>query len=150
MTQIHVAELRVQDVVEVLNSVESLAFLDKSVFNAIGEQLQVIHRKRYKQQIDPDGNAWTPLNDKYLAKKKEEGAYKDILQYTGKMLDTLTHQATDYGVKFGSNAIQAASQHYGRDGIPSRKFVGINNADRAIIAEEIADAYEVWLAKQAK
>lgn len=147
MTQIHVAELRVQDVVDVLSSVQSLAFLDKSVFESIGEQLQIIHRKRYKQQIDPDGNAWTPLNEKYLAKKKEQGAYKDILQYTGKMLDTLTHQATDYGVKFGSNAIQAASMHYGRDGIPSRKFVGINNNDRAIIAEEIKDAYESWLAK---
>ena len=127
MTAIHVAEMRVQDVVDVLSSVQSLAFLDKSVFESIGEQLQIIHRKRYKQQIDPDGNAWTPLNEKYLAKKKKEGAYKDILQYTGKMLDTLTHQATDYGVKFGSNAIQAASQHYGRDDIPSRKFVGINN-----------------------
>ena len=147
MTAIHVAEMRVQDVVDVLSSVQSLAFLDKSVFESIGEQLQIIHRKRYKQQIDPDGNAWTPLNEKYLAKKKKEGAYKDILQYTGKMLDTLTHQATDYGVKFGSNAIQAASQHYGRDGIPSRKFVGINNDDRAIIAEEIKDAYEIWLAK---
>ena len=109
MTAIHVAEMRVQDVVDVLSSVQSLAFLDKSVFESIGEQLQIIHRKRYKQQIDPDGNAWTPLNEKYLAKKKKEGAYKDILQYTGKMLDTLTHQATDYGVKFGSNAIQAAS-----------------------------------------
>ena len=147
MTAIHVAEMRVQDVIDVLSSVQSLAFLDKSVFESIGEQLQIIHRKRYKQQIDPDGNAWTPLNEKYLAKKKKEGAYKDILQYTGKMLDTLTHQATDYGVKFGSNAIQAASQHYGRDGIPSRKFVGINNDDRAIIAEEIKDAYESWLAK---
>ncbi len=147
MTAIHVAEMRVQDVVDVLSSVQSLAFLDKSVFESIGEQLQIIHRKRYKQQIDPDGNAWTPLNEKYLAKKKKEGAYKDILQYTGKMLDTLTHQATDYGVKFGSNAIQAASQHYGRDDIPSRKFVGINNDDRAIIAEEIKDAYESWLAK---
>jgi phage virion morphogenesis protein len=147
MTAIHVAEMRVQDVVDVLSSVQSLAFLDKSVFESIGEQLQIIHRKRYKQQIDPDGNAWTPLNEKYLAKKKEQGAYKDILQYTGKMLDTLTHQATDYGVKFGSNAIQAASQHYGRDDIPSRKFVGINNDDRAIIAEEIKDAYESWLSK---
>ena len=147
MTAIHVAEMRVQDVVDVLSSVQSLAFLDKSVFESIGEQLQIIHRKRYKQQIDPDGNAWTPLNEKYLAKKKKEGAYKDILQYTGKMLDTLTHQATDYGVKFGSNAIQAASQHYGRDDIPSRKFVGINNDDRAIIAEEIKDAYESWLSK---
>ena len=147
MTAIHVAEMRVQDVIDVLSSVQSLAFLDKSVFESIGEQLQIIHRKRYKQQIDPDGNAWTPLNEKYLAKKKKEGAYKDILQYTGKMLDTLTHQATDYGVKFGSNAIQAASQHYGRDDIPSRKFVGINNDDRAIIAEEIKDAYESWLAK---
>ena len=147
MTAIHVAEMRVQDVIDVLSSVQSLAFLDKSVFESIGEQLQIIHRKRYKQQIDPDGNAWTPLNEKYLAKKKKEGAYKDILQYTGKMLDTLTHQATDYGVKFGSNAIQAASQHYGRDDIPSRKFVGINNDDRAIIAEEIKDAYEIWLAK---
>lgn len=147
MTAIHVAEMRVQDVVDVLSSVQSLAFLDKSVFESIGEQLQIIHRKRYKQQIDPDGNAWTPLNEKYLAKKKEQGAYKDILQYTGKMLDTLTHQANDYGVKFGSNAIQAASQHYGRDGIPSRKFVGINDDDRAIIAEEIKDAYEQWFAK---
>ena len=147
MTAIHVAEMRVQDVIDVLSSVQSLAFLDKSVFESIGEQLQIIHRKRYKQQIDPDGNAWTPLNEKYLAKKKKEGAYKDILQYTGKMLDTLTHQATDYGVKFGSNAIQAASQHYGRDDIPSRKVVGINNDDRAIIAEEIKDAYEIWLAK---
>ena len=147
MTAIHVAEMRVQDVVDVLSSVQSLAFLDKSVFESIGEQLQIIHRKRYKQQIDPDGNAWTPLNAKYEAKKKEDANYQDILQYTGKMLDTLTHQATDYGVKFGSNAIQAASQHYGRDGIPSRKFVGINNDDRAIIAEEIKDAYEIWLAK---
>lgn len=147
MTQIHVAQLRVQDVVDVLSNVQSLAFLDKSVFEAIGEQLQVIHRARYKQEIDPDGNPWVPLSEKYLASKKEKGAYQDILQYTGKMLDTLTHQANDYGVKFGSNAIQAASQHYGRDGIPSRKFIGINDADRVIIADEIRDAYEIWLAK---
>ena len=146
MTQIHVAELRVQDVVDVLNDMQSLAFLDKSVFNAIGEQLQIIHRNRYKQQIDPDGNAWAPLSEKYLEQKRKDATYQDILQYSGKMLDTLTHQATDYGVKFGSNAIQAASQHYGRDGIPSRKFIGINDADRAIISEEIAAAYEIWIA----
>ena len=46
MTAIHVAEMRVQDVVDVLSSVQSLAFLDKSVFESIGEQLQIIHRKR--------------------------------------------------------------------------------------------------------
>lgn len=147
MTAIHVAELRVQDVVDVLSSVQSLAFLDKSVFEAIGEELMIIHKDRYKREVDPNGRPWTPLSEKYQAKKRENAEYNKLLQYTGKMLDTLAAQATDYGVKFGSNAIQAASQHYGRDGIPSRKFIGINNDDRAIIAEEIKDAYEIWLAK---
>ena len=147
MTQIKVAKLRVQDVVDVLNDMQSLAFLDKSVFEAIGEELMIIHKERFKREIDPSGKPWQPLNEKYQAKKRDDATYQKILQYSGKLLDMLHAQATDYGVKFGSNEVYAATQHYGRDGIPSRKFIGINDTDRTIIAEEIRAAYELWLTK---
>ena len=150
MTQINVAKLRVQDVVDILGDMQSLAFLDKSVFDAIGEQLMIIHKKRFKQQIDPDGNAWAPLNEKYLERKRKDATYQQILQYSGRLLDTLAAQATDYGVKFGSNAVYAAKMHFGDVDVHARPFIGINDADRVIISEEIAAAYEIWVTKNIK
>ncbi|WP_230660489.1 phage virion morphogenesis protein [Psychrobacter sp. I-STPA10] len=148
MARSSVATLTLQDVVDILDKVQSLKFMDRAVWEAIGEQLTIIHKKRYEQEIDPDGNAWTPLNEKYQAKKKEKANYQKILQYSGRLFDTLHAQASDYGVKFGSNSVYAATQHYGRDGIPARQIIGINEADKKIIAEEVIEAYVNWLSAQ--
>ena len=144
MTEIHVAELRVQDVVDILNKVGTLSFIDKAMFESIGEQLQIIHKKRFDKQIDPDGQKWAELDPDYALLKREQAKYQKILQYDGGLHDTLTAQADDYGVKFGSNKVYAANHHYGGT-VKARPFIGINDDDIGVISEEIEEAYNIWL-----
>lgn len=141
----------IDDIVSFLNDVRDTGFIDQSVFESIGDQLRIQTEKRFKNQVDPDGNSWAPLEEKYAKRKAKKATRQKILQFEGRLFDTLVSQATDYSVKFGSNSIYANTHQFGsEDGdIPARPFLGINDEDKQIIADELQDAWENWLAQRA-
>lgn len=148
MANVSIQKHNLNDIAQFLNDVKAVEFLDKSVFEAIGEQLKIQTEKRFEKEQDPDGNAWQPLNEKYQKRKAKKAPRQEILQFEGRLFDTLVAQATDYSVKFGSNSIYANTHQFGRGNIPARPFLGINDEDKKIIADELQDAWESWLAER--
>ena len=147
MPSINVSTNSVEEFVEFLGEVKQLDFITREVWDSIGEQLKIQTEKRFTTETDPDGNAWTPLSEKYQKRKAKKANYQKLLQFSGQLLDTLAYQSDDYGVKFGSNKIYARTHQYGdaKRGIPKRAFLGINEDDIKAIVEELFDAWQTWL-----
>ena len=147
MPNVNVSTNSVEEFVSFLGEVKQLDFITREVWDSIGEQLKIQTEKRYEAEVDPDGNAWTPLSEKYQKRKAKKANYQKLLQYSGNLLDTLAYQTDDYGVKFGSNKIYARTHQYGDAdrGIPKRAFLGINEENKKAIVEELFDAWQAWL-----
>lgn len=150
MTSVTISTQSIEEFVSFLGEVKQLEFIDRAVWESVGEQLKIQTEKRFAAQIDPDGNAWTPLSEKYQKRKAKKATHHQLLKFSGYLLDTLHHQADDHGVKFGSNRIYARTHQFGDDhrNIPARPFLGINQADKKAIIEELHHAWQAWLAEQ--
>lgn len=150
MANVSLQKYSLEEVVNFLNDVRATGFINQALFEAIGEQLRIQTLKRAEKEEDPDGNRWAPLEEKYAKRKAKKAPRQKILQFEGRLFDTLVSQATDYSVKFGSNSIYANTHQYGsEDGdIPARPFLGINDEDKKIIADELQDAWELWLSER--
>lgn len=150
MTSVIVEEIGLNEIVDFLNDVKATQFLDKDVWEAIGEQLLTQTQKRIDAEKDPQGNAWTPLNEKYAKRKaKKVGADKGILNFSGNLRNLLRYQADDYGLKFGSDRKYANAQQFGnsKQNLPARPFLGLSDDDKKVIAEELKEMWENWLAE---
>ncbi len=150
MATITVEEHNLAELVDFLNDVRAVEFLDKAVWESIGEQLKIQTQKRFQQEVDPDGNKWQPLSEKYAKRKaKKVGTDKGILQFSGNLHNLLRYQADDYGVKFGSDRKYARAQQFGnpKQNLPARPFLGLSDEDKKAIAEEITEAWQQWLAE---
>ncbi len=147
MPNTSISTTSVEEFVGFLGEVKQLDFISREVWDAIGEQLKIQTEKRFTTETDPDGNAWTPLSEKYQKRKAKQANYQKLLQYSGKLLDMLAYQTTDYGVKFGSNEVYARTHQKGdaKRGIPKRAFLGINEDDKKAIVEELFEAWQAWL-----
>ena len=100
-------------VIAYLEQLAAAGFLDKAVFSAIGEALQISTTDRFKNQTAPDGTPWEPVSPRYAAwKRKIKGANK-ILKLRGHLRDTLRYQATDVSVAIGSNRVYSAIHQFG-------------------------------------
>lgn len=40
-------------------------------FHDIGDYLLISHRRRFENQVDPDGRPWAPLSEDYQARKRK-------------------------------------------------------------------------------
>lgn len=118
-----------------------------------GEYLLVAHRKRFAEQESPDGDAWTPLSEVTLGRKKRNR--DKILIDRGDLMGLLRYQADDAKLDFGSDRIYAAVMQFGaakgafgttaRGGpvpwgdIPARPFIGLSGDDRREIEQIVMD-----------
>ena len=111
----------------------------RPVFLEIGEHLLQSHEERFSDQVDPEGNAWEPLSDKYKKRKKKNQDLVMILD--GFLKDNLAYQETGTSLEFGSNSIYAATHQFGDENrnIPARPFIGLSDADEAEIIEILHD-----------
>jgi phage virion morphogenesis protein len=127
----------------------------------------------FENQTDPDGNPWTPLSKKTIAKRLEKGKGAKILEDTFSLKNSL--KAKDNGVNstsgneviLGTNVEYAKIQNFGGTImmpenknafglkivspahpiiIPARPFMGIGKKDE----EEITEAIEFFLSKAVK
>ncbi len=137
------------------------------VMAGIGEILVQSTQDRMLKGEQPDGQKFAPRSPTtlqvYAARGFRYGAQP--LNKSGEMRQQLHYDASARGVTWGSNAIQAAVMQFGAEkgafgsyegkgfggskttlstpwgNIPARPFLGVSDADRSAIVEEIED----WL-----
>jgi phage virion morphogenesis protein len=126
------------------------------VMDAIGASLVVSTQMRFENETGPDGVKW-PAS----IRARVEGG--KTLRDEGHLYASITHRASPSSVEVGSNEIYAAIHQIGgtikakeakslrfRIGdvwvskesvtIPARPFLGIDDGDREMIVETVADA----------
>ena len=135
-------------VIAYLERLAASGFLNKTVFNAIGEDMLLSTDARFDSQTDPDGRPWEPLNAKYAEWKRAFHGHDRILKLRGYLRDTLRYQATDVSVAIGSNRVYSAIHQFGGQAgrehkatIPARPYLGVSDDDVAAILEIIEDAF---------
>lgn len=99
----------------------------------LGEELQVIHDQRFRDQIDPEGNPWEPLSPAYQARKTKNPAkilIRDVL-----LSGTLHYQIAGTTLSFGTALIYGATHQFGDPsrGIPARPFLGLGEGDAEVL-----------------
>lgn len=120
----------------------------------IGQALVEGMRARLRDSKDVDGRPFAPNKPTTLAKKRGTRPLVD----SGMMASQFAYQAGRDYVEAGSNAVQAATLHFGakrgahgktRRGapipwgdIPARPFVGLSSEDKEAVLETITEALE--------
>lgn len=101
----------------------------------IGASLETSTRMRFERGAGPDGGAWRP--------SRRGGK---TLVDTGRLLASMTHNASRDHVEVGSNVIYAAIHQFGgRTGrglavdMPARPFLGLDADDEREIDDLISD-----------
>lgn len=119
----------------------------RPVFLDAGEALLTSHRRRFVDQVAPDGTPWAPLSERYRQRKRR---LRDrILVLDGHLKDTLRYQASPHELLVGTDRIYGATHQFGRPEarIPARPFLGLSAADvselEQLIADHLAEAVEV-------
>jgi len=129
------------------------------IMDAIGASLVLSTQMRFEREEGPAGGKWPQS----LRAKLEGGK---TLRDEGHLYASITHRASTTSVEVGSNLIYAAIHQFGgkieaknakalkfRIGgewvsrksvtIPARPFLGIDDGDRAMIVDAVADALGV-------
>ena len=78
----------------------------RALWEEIGRIGVLQTQERFERQQEPDGKAWPPS-----IRVLTEGG--NTLRDSGKLVASITHEATDAGVAIGTNAIQAAIHQFG-------------------------------------
>lgn len=150
MAQISITDPRITEYIEQLGSG---AWLDKALFEAIGDILKIQTEERFDAQASPDGTPWHPLSRAYAAYKRKKGKDSRILHLETDLRSTLVAQANDYSVAFGSNRKYAAIHQFGGrfkafgkydTTMPARPYLGLSDDNVAEILEQIQEAFELW------
>jgi phage virion morphogenesis protein len=108
-----------------------LAIAGRNLFplmDEIGGALETSTRVRFEDGDGPDGKRWTP--------SKRGG---QTLVDTGRLLASITSNASRTSVEVGSNLIYAATHQFGRDAIPARPFLGLSVDDGREIEAIVED-----------
>lgn len=134
------------------------------VMRAIGTGLVEGTHTRFGQGVDPDGNAWAPLNPVYAAGKRGNGILRES-GMSGGLMGSITFAAGRDQVRVGTNKIYAAIHQFGGTirpvsashlvfpmgggyatvesvTIPARPFLGVSQQDVRMMEELITDRLE--------
>ncbi len=142
-----------EHIINFLDGVADLSWVDQATFEAIGEELLISTRERFEREESPTGQKWAPLSAAHKKRKRKQDYGDKILSMRGHLKNLLRYQATDKQLKFGSDRKYAAIHHYGGKftafgkhsaTMPARPFLGISDADRQAIREVVAEAWSIW------
>ncbi|MEA3533717.1 phage virion morphogenesis protein [Rhizobium sp. CC-YZS058] len=132
----------------------------KPALKNIGEYEAKVTRRRFVDQVDPDGHRWKPLNPLYAKTKKGPG----ILRGETRDLSSIVWQLAKDSVSIGSNVVYARIHNEGgvitpktasalvfsmggqtfrvkSVTIPRRQFLGFNDASIAAILDIVQDHF---------
>lgn len=160
---------RVNIVVDDRQAREALAGLidavrePKKAFDAIGTLLASRIRSNIAEGHDYTGAPFVPLSPVTLALRRKGGEGAKPLHDTGRLMNSITHQADSDGVDVFTDVEYAAAQQFGNPNnrmfgkapapIPARRFFMIDEAGQADIQQaeidEITDIMGRYLAEAA-
>jgi len=117
--------------------------------NAAATACKANAKRRFNQEIDPNGDKWEPLAKSTIKRRRKRS--RKPLQDSGtlrKSIETKRAIGAVFDlemsrVEWGSRLPYAAAQHYGTKTIPQRPFVGFSKEDEA----EIHKIFNLWLAR---
>ena len=122
---------------QVLDTFARLAMADqqRTLWEDIGEYLELATRARFELEVAPDGTPWEPLDPAYQARKPRR--QDQILVLDAFLRDHMSYDASSGGVDYGSGRIYAATHHYGDPdrGIPERQILGLSDDDTRHVLE---------------
>lgn len=109
----------------------------RALMQDIGEAMYNSTLDRAAQEESPDGIHWLDLSPRYARYKAKERPGLPMLKFDDHMLgDRFTYQLDgDNAVEVGTNAVQGATQQFGRGPIPARPWLGISEDDTNAILE---------------
>lgn len=112
------------------------------VYKAIGTKLESNINLRFDTKTDPAGKAWAPWSE-YTKKKREKQKRGTLLEFTGRMRDSLTFIADNEGVEVGFG-LEYAKYHEGltkgKGIIPKRAMLFDNGQLSATDATDVIAA----------
>lgn len=110
----------------------------RPVMEAVGQVVQSGTQQRFVDQAAPDGTPWTPLRPATLARRRRgrttTGSIQ-ILRDTGRLMNSISYQASSSQVSVFTNVLYASTHQLGRGRIPARPFFGYTDSDQAAIIE---------------
>lgn len=105
----------------------------------IGEYLLLSTDTNFAEQRSPDGEPWQALSARTLLFKHENRRLLEILQSTGRLRASIAYQADFDSVVVGTNVEYGVDHQLGINGMPERPFLGVSEADEAVILEILED-----------
>ena len=134
------------------------------IMRAIGTALVESTHTRFEKAVDPEGNAWAPLNPLYESIKRGPGILRES-GMRGGLMGSITRRATHDSVEIGTNKVYAAVHQFGavirpvrarklrfwlstglvaadEVEIPARPYLGISDEDELTIYETLVDALD--------
>jgi len=155
-------DLQDADITHALGELEKVTTDLTSVLKLIGRKLVESTEKRFIDKRAPDGTPWLGNSDLTIARKgfdhplvggKQDGESED--GESGRRTQMLQHmnhaQVEDNVLQVGNTMEYSAMQQFGGTkakfphlwgDIPARPFIGLSDADRAMVVEQITDAVE--------
>jgi phage virion morphogenesis protein len=118
------------------------------VLKSIGEELVLSTKQRFQTATDPDGNAWARNGEVAIERKGRNQPLWDHGDLGSNIGPQLLNPST---LVVGSNAEQAAMMQFGGtkaefpnlwSDIPARPFLGLSNADKDMILEELVNYFD--------
>lgn len=133
------------------------------IMRAIGTGLVTNTQDRFDDEVDPEGNAWAPLNPDYAATKRGAGILRESAMRGG-LQGSITYRAGRTDVTVGTNKVYGAIHQFGGEiqakgqflvfrignrlvktrsvTIPARPYLGISSEDREMILDVVSGALD--------
>lgn len=134
------------------------------IMRAIGTGLVTNTHDRFDDEVDPEGNAWAPLNEEYAKSKRGPGILRESAMRGG-LQGSITYRAGRDQVQVGTNKVYGAIHQFGGEilpkhgrflifkmggktvkarsvTIPARPYLGISNDDRDMIIDVVTGALD--------
>ncbi len=139
-------EINVKEVVSLASKLSGLALKPserEKLLTSLGVELEAQTQERFDTKVDPEGNEWEELSEKYRAylSKRFPGAEPQLV-VSGDLRDTIESQVESWKVTVGATKEYAAVHNFGfeKKKIPKRQYLGIGLEDEREL-EAIVDAF---------
>ena len=134
------AELRKFLAVAVARSVDL-----SPVLTLVGERIVAATHRRFEEQVDPEGQPWAKLDERYRKAKELLGYRGMILQRSGRMRSSIHPIVQALQLEVGTNVRAKGGFPYpvihqlGGEHIPRREFLGLSKEDDDAVADILTD-----------
>lgn len=113
------------------------------LFDEIGSLLESRVHLRFDMKTDPDGAPWAPWSPRTAAQRARQGR-GTLLEFSGRMRDSLAYEAFDDRVEIGFGVDYASVHEFGsrKRGIPARHML-LATDEESLGEEDLADVLDL-------